>query len=568
MTPYSGVTTTNLTITGATMAMNNYQYRMYATSSCGSDTSASRTIVVYPIPSAPNLSSNSPVCSGNTINLNAANVANGTFAWTGPGSFSAGVQNTTRPNATTAMSGTYSATVTVDGCTSLASNIAVTVNPTPQIATATGTNPTICGAADGFITLTGLAASTAYSVTYLKNSNSVGPVSLTSGTGGTLIIPGLTAGAYSGIVVSGLGCPSAATTTTINLVDPSAPAQPSVISGLTIGCTGVAQTYSVTPVAGVTYTWTLPTGWSGSSTTASIAATAGSNAQAGNITVMATNACGNSIVRTLAVTVSSIPAQPGFIAGATSTCAGVGQTYSILPVPQATSYTWSLPTGWGGTSTATSIAATPTAIGGTISVTATNVCGTSTASTKTVVSNPVVAPAVSISPSTPTTICAGTPVTFTAVPSGGGTAPTYHWLRNGVSTGNYTSVYSNNSLTSGDIISLSMTSNAACALPSPTVNANSVVMTVQPVTVTGININAAFGTVPVVCPGTPVSFTANIAGGGNAPSYQWMINSVAVGTNAPTYTASTLFPGDSVSCILTSSANCPTSLQTESNKIG
>lgn len=224
-----------------------------------------------------------------------------------------------------------------------------------------------------------------------------------------------------------------------------------------------------------------------------------------------------------------------------------------------------MPTGWTGTSSTTSITTSPSATGGTISVTASNVCGTSAASTRTVVSNPVVNPTVAISPSTPTTICAGTPVTFTAVPTSSGNAPQYQWLKNGVSTGNYTPTYSNNTLANGDVIGLIMTSSAACALPSPTVSAPSVAMTVQPITQTGININAAFGTPPVVCPGIPVSFTANATGGGTTPTYQWRINTTPVGTNAPSFTANGLTPGDLVSCILTSSANCPSPAVTVSN---
>jgi len=51
------------------------------------------------------------------------------------------------------------------------------------------------------------------------------------------------------------------------------------------------------------YTWNLPNGWSGSSTTTSILATPESNAQSGNITVTANNGCGSSAESTLFVSV-------------------------------------------------------------------------------------------------------------------------------------------------------------------------------------------------------------------------------------------------------------------------
>lgn len=79
-----------------------------------------------------------------------------------------------------------------------------------------------------------------------------------------------------------------------------------------------------------------------------------------------------------------VPAQPGTITGNTSVTAGSSQTYSIAAVANATSYTWTLPSGWSGSSTSTSITATAGAAGGTISVVANNSCGSSTARTLTV----------------------------------------------------------------------------------------------------------------------------------------------------------------------------------------
>jgi hypothetical protein len=77
----------------------------------------------------------------------------------------------------------------------------------------------------------------------------------------------------------------------------------------------------------------------------------------------------------------SVPAQPGAISGNTSVAFGSNQTYSVAAVSGATSYTWSLPSGWSGSSTSTSISATAGSAGGTISVTANNSCGASAART-------------------------------------------------------------------------------------------------------------------------------------------------------------------------------------------
>ncbi len=80
----------------------------------------------------------------------------------------------------------------------------------------------------------------------------------------------------------------------------------------------------------------------------------------------------------------TVVTQPGVISGNTEVTAGSSHTYSIGAVPSATSYTWTLPTGWSGSSTSTSLTAIAGNTGGTISVKATNACSSSNARTYTV----------------------------------------------------------------------------------------------------------------------------------------------------------------------------------------
>ncbi|MBL0016181.1 MAG: hypothetical protein IPP17_06990 [Bacteroidetes bacterium] len=215
------------------------------------------------------------------------------------------------------------------------------------------------------------------------------------------------AGSYVISLIAGNGtCTDTATVTiTVN----AAPATPGTMSGNATVCAGSANTYSVTAVPGATsYTWTLPGGWSGSSTTNSIATTAG--ASGGTISVTASNTCGTSSPQSLTVTVESAPATPGTISGNATVCAGSANTYSVTAVPGATSYTWTLPGGWSGSSTTNSIATTAGTSGGTISVTASNTCGTSSPQSLTVT--------VESAPATPgtisgnATVCAGSAIPF------------------------------------------------------------------------------------------------------------------------------------------------------------
>jgi hypothetical protein len=95
----------------------------------------------------------------------------------------------------------------------------------------------------------------------------------------------------------GVGVVSPVFSVTVN----SLPAQPTAIEGSLAPCLGSFQTYSVTNVNGVTYSWVLPVGWT-------INAGQGSNSinttvghTGGDIEVTPVNACGSGIPRLLSV---------------------------------------------------------------------------------------------------------------------------------------------------------------------------------------------------------------------------------------------------------------------------
>ncbi len=201
------------------------------------------------------------------------------------------------------------------------------------------------------------------------------------------------------------------------------PAQPDQISGATSACSTATNTYSVAPVQDATsYTWTLPNGWTGSSTSNTISATAGS--MGGNISVSANSTqCGSGLPRTLAVTVNPTPIVQGPIRGESGACAGASLTYSVATVPGATAYTWTLPAGWGGTSTTNSISTSVGSSGGTISVTATGSCGTSSPVNFQV--SIVTFPSAPANIAGFSSVCSSTTQTYTAAPVAG--AASYIW---------------------------------------------------------------------------------------------------------------------------------------------
>jgi hypothetical protein len=82
------------------------------------------------------------------------------------------------------------------------------------------------------------------------------------------------------------------------------------------------------------------------------------------------------------------PSVPGMISGNDTVCPGATEIYTISAIPEATSYTWTLPNGWTGSSVTTSIVANVGTSYGNIIVTANNAGGSSEAQSLTVIINP------------------------------------------------------------------------------------------------------------------------------------------------------------------------------------
>lgn len=256
---------------------------------------------------------------------------------------------------------------------------------------------------------------------------------------------------WSGICVASVTKSVTVTTT---------PTSPSSISGPASLCAGGSAVYSVPPVSGATsYVWTLPSGWTGTSTTNSITVIASS--ASGNVTVYARNSCGNSAATTLAVVSSGSISIPGPITGITNPCAGTSVTYTIARVASASSYAWTLPSGWSGTSTDTFITCIAGASSGNIGVSSVSIsCGLSAPSTLFVAPRNV--PDFSgANLFIPTPLCTGSTKLFVIL--GVSNAITYQWSLPGGWTGSSTSdsLITTISSTSGSII---ITAINACGL--------------------------------------------------------------------------------------------------------
>lgn len=88
-------------------------------------------LLVKQTPPKPSLSSNSPICSGEELKLNAADSITVNYVWSGPDNFNTNNQNSTISNATLNNSGRYKVIVSSNGCYA-ADSINVVVKPTPK----------------------------------------------------------------------------------------------------------------------------------------------------------------------------------------------------------------------------------------------------------------------------------------------------------------------------------------------------------------------------------------------------------------------------------------------------
>ncbi|REK49218.1 MAG: hypothetical protein DWQ48_07985, partial [Bacteroidetes bacterium] len=107
---------------------------------------------------------------------------------------------------------------------------------------------------------------------------------------------------------------------------------------------------------------------------------------------------------------------------------------------------------------------------------ATNNPDTSNEITITVVANLPVSVSIAASANP---VCAGDNVTFTAIPTNGGSTPTYQWKVNGFNVGTNSNTYSSSTLTSGDLVTCVLTSSETCTSGNPATS-NTVSMTVNP----------------------------------------------------------------------------------------
>ncbi len=360
---------------------------------CGSGTARTFAVTVNSVPAQPSaITGTSSVCQSQSgVDYSVTNVAGVTYTWTYSGTgFTCATGCATNAITANFSASATSGTLTVtpsNACGSgTAQTFAITVNTLPaQPSAITGTS-LVCQSQNGV----GYSVTNVAGVTYTWSYSGTGYTQASGGTTNS-ITANFSASATSGtLTITPSNVCGSGTARSFAVTVNSVPAQPSAITGTSPVCqsqSGVG--YSVTNVAGVTYTWTYSgTGFTCATgcATNSITANFSASATSGTLTVTPSNACGSGTAQTFAITVNTLPAQPSAITGASLVCqsqSGVG--YSVTNVAGVT-YTWTY-SGTGftcATGCATnSITAnfSSTATSGTLTVTPSNACGSGTART-------------------------------------------------------------------------------------------------------------------------------------------------------------------------------------------
>ena len=440
-----------------------------------------------------------------------------------------GATNSTYTPLTTSAGALYYYCIVNNGC-STTSNVSglVTVNGPPATPSTISGPTSVCAVSTNTYSIATVIGATDYTWTLpsgWSGSSTTNSVSAIQGTGGGTI----------SVTANGTCGSSSAQTLPVTLLAP--PSTPVAILGPDSVCANSTNTFSGASVTGATsYAWTLPSGWSGSSTTNSIQATEGTGP--GTISVIAGNTCGNSSAQTLIVTLASPPGTLGSITGIDSGCANGQNTYSVTTVSGATSYTWTLPNGWSGTSTTNSITATLGAIGGNISIVANNACGSTSAQTLAV--NIISAPAMPTAVIGPNSVCSSTANIYSVTPVSGATS--YTWTLPGTWTGSSStdSITANIGASGGTI---SVTANGFCS--SSSVQTLAVSLGGAPATPTAI-----LGPVSVCTSSSNNTYAVNAVNG--ATSYTWTLPNGWSGTST---TASIIVTATSTGGTISVTAN-------------
>ena len=568
---------TNSTFSTTTAANNDsYTVEMVSNAICASTAPVNSNSIVITITASPTplvaVTANTPnsICAGTNVTFT-ANPSNGgtpTYQWKKGAAIISGATSLTYTTNAIASGDTYSvdmvSSLTCVTTPNASSNvITMTVNPViPSSVSISSSNTTICDGSSITLTATPSSGSTPAYKWKLGSAYIAGATNATYTTTGAI-----NGNSYSVEMNNTAVCATPATVTStpiVTTVNPNLNASVAVSVNNIAICAGAPVEFTATPTGGgiPTYQWKKGGSIISGATSSTYSTTTAANNDSYTVEMTSNAICATpvpAVSTPIVITVTPVTVPTiSLTANSTTICSGESITLTASQTGGGTpSYKWKLGSSYI-TGATNSTYTTTTALNGdsySVEMSSTASCatpGTVTSSGGIITVKPTLIPAVSIT-SSAATICAGSSITFTAVPTNGGTAPAYQWKKAGVNiSGETSSTYITTSAVDAESYTVELTSNALCASPAKVIS-NAVSVEVDPILIPSVSITANNST---ICAGTPVTFTATPVNGGT-PTYKWKVGSsyISTATNA-SYTTTGALNGQSYTVEMVSDAAC------------
>ena len=448
-------------------------YAVTATDVNGCTATTSTTVVINPLP-IPEITNNSPICTGATLNLTSANLSSNegnSFLWAGPNGFTSTLQNPSINTTSVINNGTYSVIVTdVNGCSASATS-AVAIRMLPS--GSASSNTPIC---------TGLSLDLTASNTNIPNGNSFswsGPDGFTSSLKDPSILNSNTSksGIYSVIITDVNGCISTASTevTVFALPIPTAGSNSPVCTGTTLNLSAS----NTTPGLNNTFLWDGPNGFSSNIFDPIVSNPTISSSGTYSLTVTDINGCTASI--STAVIINPLPVPS--VGSNSPICLGNAlslNSSNTSSLDLNNTYSWSGPNSFSSTQRNPSLNSSALINAGSYTVTITDVNGCTATNSTAVLVN--VLPIINLSSNSPK--CSGLRLDINSANTNSPTGNLYSWQGpNGLTSANQNiSILDPSTLNSGNY-TVTITDNNGCSSTAST----QVVIFSNPVLIAGSN---------------------------------------------------------------------------------
>jgi|GEM_PF-1436960 len=568
--------------------------RQVTSGACGPEYSPSVTITVLPTLTAGTIAANQTVCAGSPVaqltSASAATGGAGTFAYQWESSLDntnwtaiAGATGETLAPGPLTVTTLFRRAVRSGACGPEYSP-AVTITVTPALTAGTiAADQTVCaGETPGQLTNVSAATGGTGTLTYQweLSADNVTWTTIAGATNPTLVLGPLPATTYFRRRVTAESCePALSNVVTITVL-------PTLTAGTIAADQTVCEGGTPTPLTSTTAatggTGTFVYQWESSPNNANwtdIAGAFSASYAPGPLTAttffrrrVTSGDCGTEYSSPVTITV--LPAlTAGIIAADQTVCPGATPD-ALTSTSAATGGTGTFVYQWESSpdnATWTAIAGATSEIFATGPLTATTyfrrrvnsgTCPAEISNVVTIQVQPAITPRVSLVP--PPVQCPGTDLTFTAVVTNAGAAPTFRWLVNNVAVASGP-IFTSSTVVSGDQVSVEVTPTVGLCSTSPAVATVTVTRTPTPQPTLAI---AAQPSGPV-CPGAPLTFNiVSVTEPGPAPQYQWQVNgSDVAGATGPVFTSTTLREGQTVTLRLLTTNACTQPVTAVSNGV-